>query len=374
MSSDSPLVDVVIAVHNDRRPVERAAASVLATKADLRLTVVAHNVEPHAIVERLGALAKDPRVRVLALADGVRSPANAFNHGLDAATGVYVTIIGSDDTLEAGALDAWVALAEQHRADAVIAPVVRDGGFAVPTPRIRSRRRIQVLDADRDRLFERTAALGLQRRATTSHLRYTADLPRGVDQEYGLRLWTSGRVVFDARTPAYREHADQDDRVTHAFGRLIDDFAFLDGFLRLVSTLPAPLRRASVAKVIRVHVIPAVRNRVDAGSLDAADVDAAAAVLDKLTSAAPAATRLLPRELDADLDAIRRRSMVAAAAANGRGASRAGSIVPRAPWLLLHRHAPLRSLAAGRAVMRQVSAAYRLRSSRQGASSGRSGG
>lgn len=361
MSSESPLIDVVIAVHNDRRPVERATASVLSTRADHRVTVVAHNVDPQLIVDRLGALAQDPRVRVLGLADDVRSPANAFNHGLDAATGTYVAVIGSDDTLESGALDTWVGLAEKHRADAVIAPVVRDGGFAVPTPRVRPRRRVRVLDADRDRLFERTAALGLQRRATTSHLRYTTGLPRGVDQEYGLRLWTTGRIVFDPSAPSYREHADQEDRVTHAFGPLRDDFEFLGGYLRLVSALPAPLRRAAVAKVIRVHVVPAVRNRAVAQSLATADLEVAADVMDRLSAVAPMAVRLLPRELDGTLEAIRRRS-TAAAAQRTRSSLIAG-IVPRAPWLLLHRHAPLRSLAAGRAVMRRVTAAYHQRAS-----------
>lgn len=361
MSSESPLIDVVIAVHNDRRPVDRATASVLSTKADHRVTVVAHNVDPQKIVERLGALAEDPRVRVLGLADGVRSPANAFNHGLDAATGSYVSVIGSDDTLETGALDAWVALAEQHRADAVIAPVVRDDGYGVPTPRVRHRGGVRVLDADQDRLFERTAALGLQRRSTTSHLRYTENLPRGVDQEYGLRLWTSGRIVFDPVAPAYREHADQDDRVTHAFGPLLDDFSFIDGFLGVVSALPSPLRRAAVAKIIRVHLVPAVRNRADAASLQAADLEAAAQVLDRLTGVAPSALGLLPRELDGTVNAIRRRSV--AAAAHSARRSRIGGVVPKAPWLLLHRHAPLRSLAAGRAVMRQVTAAHHARAS-----------
>ncbi|WEK62701.1 MAG: glycosyltransferase [Candidatus Microbacterium colombiense] len=358
MVSDSPMVDVIIAVHNQSRPVERAAASALATALDVRVSVVAHNVPVDAIAERLGPLMDDRRVRVLPLEDGVRSPANAFNRGLDAATGRFVSIIGSDDTLEAGALDAWVELAERHRADTVVAPVVRDGGHAVPTPRVRAFRSPAVLDADRDRLFERTAALGLQRRVSTDFLRYADGLPRGVDQSFGLRLWMSTRVVFDPFAPVYREHADQTDRVTHVFGPLADDFAFLDDVLVVMTEMRPALRRAVVSKLIRVHVVPAVRNRVAGGRLQPSDLEHADSILRRLWLAAPHARALLPRDLQPILSAIEDRSVSSAIAAAEKGTSLFASVVPLGPWLLFHRHAPLRTMFAGRSVLRRVARGY----------------
>lgn len=359
MSSDVLVVDVIVAVHNNARPVERAVSSALDNQIPVRVSVVAHNVDAALIAERLAGLITDPRVRVLGLADGVRSPANAFNHGIAAATAEFVCVLGSDDALEPGALDAWVDLAERHRADAVIAPIVRDDGNGVPTPRVRSRRRIRLLDSDRDRLFERTAALGIQRRATTATLRYTDGLPRGVDQEYGLRLWTTARVVFDPEGPVYREHGDQADRVTHAFGPLRDDFAFLPGFLELLATLEnGSVQRAVAAKIIRVHVIPAVRNRVRAGSLTVEDLTAAAEILVQLAKVAPGAIGLLPRELGAELAAIDAGSLHRAVAAQQRTSSRLGSLIPVRARLALHRHAPLRSGLAGRQVMRRTAAGY----------------
>lgn len=352
-----PLVDVIVAVHNDRRPVERAVDSALRTSIDVRVTIVAHNVDEAAIHRRIGVRDADPRLRVLPLADGVRSPANAFNHGLDAATARYVSIVGSDDSLEPGALEAWVDLAEATQADAVIAPIIRDGGHGVPTPRIRRSRARRLLDADRDRVYERTAPLGLQRRATTAALRYEQGLPRGVDQVYGLRLWTDHRVVFDPHGPGYLEHADQDDRVTHVFGPLGDDFVFLDAYLDTVRRLPVSIRRATVAKTIRVHVVPAVRNRAATGKLSRSDLVSAGKVLTALEAVAPGARGLLPRTLGADVLAIETSSPERMGAGNGPG-RRILELLPIDLRHLLHRHAPLRTALAGRAVARSVARGF----------------
>ena len=79
-------VDVVVAVHDPRRPVARAVASVLAQDdVHARVTVVCHNTDPAVIVEALGAVhaaGGDDRVRTLELYDGVPSPAGPFNLGL----------------------------------------------------------------------------------------------------------------------------------------------------------------------------------------------------------------------------------------------------------------------------------------------------
>jgi hypothetical protein len=365
------VVDVIIPVHNDQRPVERAVRSALRNSVDLRISIIAHNVAPQKVIARLGVLGADPRVRVLPLADGVRSPANAFNHGLTQADAEYVSIIGSDDTLEAGALDAWVLLGDESDADAVIAPIVRDGGGGVPTPRIRRGRERRLLDADRDRVFERTAPLGLQRVRTAGALRYATGLPRGVDQEYGLRLWTRSRAVFDPSTPAYCEHADQADRVTHAFGPLIDDFAFLEGWLALLQGLSAALRRAAAAKQIRVHLVPAVRNRARADSLTPADLAAANGILRRLAIAAPGCRGLLPRSVSVELAAIEAENIQLAMTAAPRRAATFLELVPQRLSLVLHRHAPLRGALSGRRVARTVARSHAQRAHEVGRAHGR---
>jgi hypothetical protein len=96
-----PLVDHIIAVHNNRRPIARAVGSVLKhTSAPIRVSVVCHNTEQGEIRLILGELADDPRLRLLQLDDGIPSPSGPFNAGMDAATAPFTSIMGSDDELE----------------------------------------------------------------------------------------------------------------------------------------------------------------------------------------------------------------------------------------------------------------------------------
>src|SRR5690606_20002949 len=121
----APRVDVVIAVHTDERPIDRAVRSVLANAAPVRVTVVCHHVPAERIAARLGSLPDDARargheVRLVEHDDGVPSPAGPFNEGLDLAEAEYVALLGSDDRFAPGAVDSWLVLAEETRADAVI--------------------------------------------------------------------------------------------------------------------------------------------------------------------------------------------------------------------------------------------------------------
>ncbi|MCO7274281.1 glycosyltransferase [Cellulosimicrobium cellulans] len=357
---DEPVVDVFLGVHSTSRPVERAVRAALRNTVPVRVTVVAHNVGSQAVRDRLGALANDRRVRIVELQDGVRSPANAFNKGLEVSTATYVSVVGSDDELAPGALDAWVALAERHSADVVVAPIFRIPTGPVPSPRVRAWHR-GPLDGDRDRLFERTAPLGLLRRVRFADLRYPEGLPRGVDQAYGLHLWFTGaRIVFDPSSPAYLEHDDQQDRVTRAGGRARDDLAYLGSIeqgeaFRRMSTAA---RRAVAAKIVRVHVLSAVERRIGADGLDPEDREDVASAVARLTSWAPGVLgllairdhRALTRALSADASAEQLR-----AAFGGRSRYLSpGALVTRNPLRLLHRHAPLRSLVAGYVVARRI--------------------
>ncbi len=364
-SPQTPRVDVFLGVHSATRPVERAVASALANDVPVRVTVVAHNIAADVVRGRLGALADDPRVRVVELLDGVRSPANAFNKGLEVSTAEFVSVVGSDDELAPGALDAWVSHADRLAADVVVAPIYRVTGGPVPSPRVRVRRP-DVLDGDRDRLFERTAPLGLLRRARFDDLRYPVGLPRGVDQAYGLHLWFCGaRVVFDPASPPYLEHDDQTDRVTRAGGRAGDDLAYLDAIEQapVFRQMSTAARRAVAAKIVRVHVLGTIERRIGDAGLhpdDRADVAAAVA---RLRAWAPGVLGLLAvRDHRALRCALREDATADDLRAAFAGRSRylaAGALLTHNPLRLLHRHGPLRSLMAGYAVARQIRSARR---------------
>ena len=98
-------VDLVIAVHTPTRPIARAVRSALSAGRSARVTVVCHNVDRADIAAVLDGLADDDRVRLIELRDGLFSPSGPFNAGLDAADATWVSIMGSDDELEPGALD-----------------------------------------------------------------------------------------------------------------------------------------------------------------------------------------------------------------------------------------------------------------------------
>ena len=124
--------------------------------------------------------------------------------------------MGSDDTLEPGAVSAWLDTARATGAAAVIAPVRYRGGPRILTPRARVFRG-PLVDPLRDRLAYRTAPLGLIRREALSRLglRLSQGLRTGEDLEFGLRLWFSGeKIAYPAHAPAYLVGQDADERVT----------------------------------------------------------------------------------------------------------------------------------------------------------------
>lgn len=363
ISRPSPArIEAVVCVHNVTRPVERATASALRNATPLRVTVVVHNTDTAAVRSRLGSLVDDPRVRVLELRDGVRSPANAFNFAIDNASGEFLSLIGSDDELADGALDAWVSLADRSSADVVVAPIRRVGAGAVPSPRVRAGR-TTALDGDRDRLFERVAPLGLVRLSRFPSLRFQEGLPRGVDQVYGLHLWFSGAAVaFDPTTPAYLEWSDQTDRVTTAGGPLADDFGYLDAFERdevFLGMSPAA-RRAVAARIIRVYLIGGVARRVTESGLSDRDRACLLDTLRRLEGWAPGVKGILAlrdrRALITALDPASTAQTLRAAIGDRSRYLTPSALLTVNPLRLLHRHAPFRSLLAGRRVARAVSA------------------
>lgn len=348
-----PQVDVVIAVHTSTRPIARAAASALRNDAAVRVTVVAHNIDASVIRSNLGDLADDPRVRLLHLHDGIPSPAGPMNLGFAHATGEFVSLLGSDDEFEVGALDAWLDIASREGADVVIAPINDLGRTPDPYPPIR-RGRTSGLDPDRDRLAYRSAPLGLVSRARFGHLRFAEGLGSGEDLPFVTSLWFTGAAIsFHPTSPGYLGHIDEPDRVTAEPRPLADDFLFLD-FIERGDAFPRMRRRERVAlvvKILRIHVFDAIAARVTDDGFPEDQRRALSTVLRKLRGWAPGATALLAWSDSRALKAALQRSAPAALIRERLDARwRYGSpatLIASNPLLTLHRHAPFRTLSAG---------------------------
>lgn len=262
--TDEPFLDIVIAVHTAQRPVERAVGSALADPGlPVRVTVVAHGIAAESLRPRLAGIS-DERLRVIEHHDGIASPAGPMNAGMLAATARYVTVIGSDDYYEAGALQAALSRTTEG-AEVVILPIRRDDGARVstPLPRWRHTRR---LHPARDRLFTRTAPLAVVSRELmlADGAPFTEGLSSGEDLAISTRLWAGGaRIDYDAAAPAYVIGADAPDRVTAALRSLGDELRAVELVLGdpAVRAYPRAVRRSLAVKVARVHVIGAVARR-----------------------------------------------------------------------------------------------------------------
>lgn len=352
----SPAVDVIIATHNAGRPVERAARSVLdgwdANHGAVRVSIVCHNTDSAPVRERFGA-ALPPEVRFLELRDGIPSPAGPFNHGLAQATAPYVSIMGSDDWLEPGALHAWWELAEARSSSAVVPRQIHADGRIIRTPPVRSWHR-GALNAVRDRLGYRTAPLGLLRRSVLEDLGLTFSVGRrsGEDQEFSTRLWfQGGRIDFAGRRGSYVVGDDAVDRVTRDFRPLAEDFAFVEGIL-LSEWFPrlSPVEQRSVAaRIIRVQFFASVQARVEAGLWNGVAGNAAAATAELLITAVPSALDVLSRDDAAAFSLVRNcgsDSDLRVALSRRRRFGTPGTLLTSNPARVLAPDAPVRFMAA----------------------------
>jgi hypothetical protein len=360
-TQDSVLLDVVIAVHTPDRPVGRAVASLLegglAAEAGaprrLRINVVCHNTDVEPIRDRVAPGHRE-LVRFLHYVDGIKSPAGPFNHGIAEATGTWVAIMGSDDSIEPGALAQWVDAAERDGADVLIAPMAHAGGGAIRTPVVRRTRRAP-LDPVADRLTYRTAPLGLMRLELVRQLGLTFP-PRyatGEDQSFSAKLWFSGaKISYGRGLPRYLVHADAAVRVTHTPRPVTEDLAFATDLVLSdwFAELPRRAREAIVTKIIRVHVFGHVLLRAEAGTWDKEDAREMAQELRKLLFGAPHAARPLSLADRKLLDAVAREEpdvdvMRSLARARRRFVS-PQTWVPRDITRVLHPEAPFRFMSA----------------------------
>lgn len=276
-------VDVLVAIHDPRRPLARCLQSVADQVADawqeqkarVRARVVIHNTNDAPIIDSLpNGLRSISDFSVLN--DGIASPAGPFNLAIAESTADYVITVGSDDALEPGAVSAWVARARETRADAVIASLRTSEGVVL-TPYMRPGRRT-TLHPVRDGLAYRTAPLGLLRRSRLDDIGFTyteGGHLNGEDVEPALRLWfRGGRITYPYGAPCYRVFEDMGEhRATAALGPISREVGFLPSLISQPWLQEAPrAERSTIAvKIARAQLIGALKRRVDAARGHAGD-------------------------------------------------------------------------------------------------------
>lgn len=293
-------VDIIIAVHDLRRNVDRAVRSVLADPDPrVRVLVVAHNLPLDDVEAALDHLVREHpgRVRIEELADGIPSPSGPFNFGLALSDAEYVGIMGSDDELDAGAASQWRRTAQRRRADAVIAKVVRGEQRTLVRSPPKRVLRTGVLDFAKDRLSYRSAPLGLIRAEAVSRLglRLMDGARNGGDLPFVTRLWLRGRVVPAQGLAAYVEHADAPVRVTYVAKPVAEELwpvlALLDS--ADVEGMNRQQREALVTKTLRRNLLDAVRKRSSGRDFTGEDLAALRDILKRLDTVAPRARGMI---------------------------------------------------------------------------------
>ncbi|HZK05371.1 MAG TPA: hypothetical protein VFC82_05910 [Actinomycetaceae bacterium] len=289
-------VDVIIAAHSPARPVARAACSIADGNPEARAVVVCHNTSVESVaVTMSGDLAA--RVTFLELNDGIPSPSGPFNHGIRRSGAEFVSIMGSDDMLDRGAVANWLAEADRWDADAVVTRLVRgDDRDLVRSPAVRLCRR-GPLDIVRDRLPYRSAPLGLVRRdaVDTLGLALTPGARNGGDLEFVSRLWAGGRVVYAGKGPGYVEMGDARDRVTHVRKPIAEELSPVRSLLNSpwFQGQPSRVRRAIGVKLLRRNVIDAIVKRPRPGDWQGSDATDLADLAGRILRGAPGTWELL---------------------------------------------------------------------------------
>ncbi|MGC1208051.1 MAG: hypothetical protein WA880_08875 [Ornithinimicrobium sp.] len=352
----SAVVDVIIAVHSPTRPIARAVASVLhGNESQTRLTLVCHNVSPEVIATELPATHRD-QISWLEHHDDVHSASGPFNAGMRAATGDFVSIMGSDDTLAPGAVASWLLLAKQSGAECVMTTLALGApARRVPTPPVRplrsSRRHA---DPVRDRLSYRSAPLGLV--STQARDRLGAELvegmPVGGDVPYVTRLWCETKVAVDTHGPAYVIGEDARDRVTYAPRPIEAELGFVRHLIEQpwFAAYRDEVRTAVATKLLRIHLFGVIPNRPDPTWWTPTERAALGAILTDLLAVAPRAADPLSRAdhllLDAMQDASVDPDTLIQRAQDRRRHGRPATVIPQHLSQLVHREAPPRFMSA----------------------------
>lgn len=294
------VAQLVIACHDPSRPLERAVSSVFqddGVSDRVGVIVVAHGIDASDLAARLEGV--KGHIQVLSHIDGIRSAAGPFNHGLKLVTADYCGVMGSDDFLEPGTMTRWLDHVDSERPDVAIAQIRLQGETIMPNPLVRLGRSRR-LDAARDRLFYRTAPLGLIRTARMRELglRMIEGLRVGEDFDFGIQLWAlGGRIDFLTGCGCYVIGQDARERTTYAPLTMSERLEpinrlFQDG---VIGKLNQQHRHALSVKLIRVSII-GIAEFLAEGDVSDEEVGELASLLRRLLSMSPRALRAFNRK------------------------------------------------------------------------------
>ncbi|SHE24013.1 glycosyltransferase family 2 protein [Actinomyces glycerinitolerans] len=374
-------VDVVVACHTPARPIGRAVASLLDGNPEAAVTVVCHNRTAEEIASAIRPEHRE-LVRYLEHIDPRPSASGPFNAGMRAARTPWVSIMGSDDRLAAGAVASWLTLSGATGAEFIIprlalgspttivpTPAPRPTRLLAPYlcsraagrgpnrpggPAARAIRRLACTDLVADRLAYRSAPLGLlsvaMLRRTGAHL--VEGVPVGEDVAMATGLFATVPTAYDAAGPVYLIGEDASDRVTYVVRPMDEQLGFLPALVTApwFNSLTAAQRRAVVVKMVRIHVFGAVYYRDREEIWTPTERAALAGMCRRLHGAAPGFDRVLSLAdrdlLDACLDpAVPAATLIHRAQARRRH-GRPATLLTRDPAWLLDREAPLRFMSA----------------------------
>ncbi|MGB5952024.1 MAG: glycosyltransferase family A protein [Ornithinimicrobium sp.] len=354
-------VEVIIAVHTPTRPIAQAIASITHGNMDraggrVGLRVVCHNIDVESIADAVPAALR-AQVTWMQHRDSARSASGPFNAGMRASRAEFVSIMGSDDRLQPGAVASWIDLARSTGADCVQARLaIGTSARPVPTPptRLSRRRHPRLADPVRDRLSYRSAPLGLVRNEVRRRLgvQLIEGMPVGGDVPYVTRLWCETKVAVDTTGPAYVIGEDATDRVTYQPRPLAQELAFVSHLLAAdwFTAYPGAIRSAIATKLLRIHLFGVISNRPDPQWWSPTQRFALAEITADVLAAAPDVSDPLSRADHAVIDAMLKPSMPAesmiAAAGARRRHGQPGTLMPRQLMYLAHREAPPRFMAA----------------------------
>lgn len=199
-----PTVTVVIIVFNDVDLIGVAIESAQSQSLrDIEIVVVDHGSTDGTdrVIEEYAA--EDERIRTITLPDNEGGPGRPLNAGIEAATGDWVTIVGSDDELHPDACRLMYEKAENSEVDVVLGKVARV--FTEQNNRtlywkknlFRQQRRVGSI-IDEPRLIDDTISAGkLYRRSLLSKhsLRFPADILYE-DQLFTLQVYFYARGIL----------------------------------------------------------------------------------------------------------------------------------------------------------------------------------
>ncbi|MCI5825563.1 MAG: glycosyltransferase family 2 protein [Arcanobacterium sp.] len=350
--SERVLVEIVVAIHQENRPIERAVASILACP-EAGAIVVAHGLDPQVLEERFVAAQLDiARIRIVPCSRGIGYPGVPFNAGIAAAQAPWVGIMGSDDWFEEGALAAYRHRAELDSADGVIAPLLHPGVGKGHNPlTVREKH----LDPVRDRLFYRTAPLGIFRREILQNSRYAFDeeVHSGEDISVSARLWSSGlQISYSYSDPAYVVGNDAQRRVTlvpRPMAEIVRPWRTLwEG--PFVCELDRSVRFALAVKQARVDVLGVLHRRPQMSDWTAEDFDVLSQVLRAIKKSVPEYKGVFRTATARVLTAVESGNLDAAihALAEEKRAPLLHKVLTANPLRIVHRESPLGYFFAGK--------------------------